>query len=210
MRPYPRPLERAAQPPIWSCSGWGLACARDRSLAGGLLPHHFTLTLSGGVFSVPLSADRSAPPLAAILPYGARTFLFPVKGSDRPTHSGGVTVAFFPPRLAPLITECRGHPCRRCGARSPASKLVICPSPKPNAKVIPTNMPRASASRRSYTRAIFRTHAHLADEAAGILVAGGAIGCAVAGMKLPRASRRLSRSKLISIASRRPIWRGSN
>src|SRR5277367_3804497 len=49
------------------------------------------------------------------------------------------------------------------------------------------NMLRASASRRSYTRAIFHTHAHLADEAAGILVAGGAIGCAVAGMKLPRA-----------------------
>lgn len=48
-------------------------------------------------------------------------------------------------------------------------------------------MLRASASRRSYTRAIFHTHAHLADEAAGILVAGGAIGCAVAGMKLPRA-----------------------
>ena len=45
---------------------------------------------------------------------------------------------------------------------------------------------RPAASRRSYTRAIFRTHAHLADEAAGILVAGGAIGCAVAGMKLPR------------------------
>ena len=48
-------------------------------------------------------------------------------------------------------------------------------------------MQRASVSRRSYTRAIFRTHARLADEAAGILVAGGAIGCAVAGMKLPRA-----------------------
>ena len=48
-------------------------------------------------------------------------------------------------------------------------------------------MQRTAASRRSYTRAIFRTHAHLADEAAGILVAGGAIGCAVAGMKLPRA-----------------------
>ncbi len=48
-------------------------------------------------------------------------------------------------------------------------------------------MERGLASRRSYTRAIFRTHAHLADEAAGILVAGGAIGCAVAGMKLPRA-----------------------
>jgi ribosomal protein L11 methyltransferase len=51
----------------------------------------------------------------------------------------------------------------------------------------PTSMQHAAASRRSYTRAIFRTHAHLADEAAGILVAGGAIGCAVAGMKLPRA-----------------------
>ena len=51
----------------------------------------------------------------------------------------------------------------------------------------PITMRRASASRRSYTRAIFRTHAHLADEAAGILVAAGAIGCAVAGMKLPRA-----------------------
>ncbi|MGC2305602.1 50S ribosomal protein L11 methyltransferase [Candidatus Binatus sp.] len=52
---------------------------------------------------------------------------------------------------------------------------------------MPTTMQRASASRRSYTRAVFRTHAHLADEAAGILVAAGAIGCAVAGMKLPRA-----------------------
>src|ERR1700688_4805618 len=51
----------------------------------------------------------------------------------------------------------------------------------------PTSMQHAAASKRSYTRAIFRTHAHLADEAAGILVAGGAIGCAVAGMKLPRA-----------------------
>ncbi len=42
-------------------------------------------------------------------------------------------------------------------------------------------------SRQTYTRAIFRTPSHLADEAAGILVAGGAIGCAVAGMKSPRA-----------------------
>ncbi len=56
-----------------------------------------------------------------------------------------------------------------------------------DAKLQPISMQRAAASRRSYTRAIFRTHAHLADEAAGILVAGGAIGCAVAGMKLPRA-----------------------
>ena len=58
-------------------------------------------------------------------------------------------------------------------------------APMPNSK--PESMQGGSASRRSYTRAIFRTHAHLADEAAGILVAGGAIGCAVTGMKLPRA-----------------------
>lgn len=48
-------------------------------------------------------------------------------------------------------------------------------------------MHREAAPRQSYTRAIFRTYAHLADEAAGILAAGGALGCAVAGMKLPRA-----------------------
>src|SRR5208282_2043226 len=73
-------------PPIWSCSGWGLACARDHSRAGGLLPRHFTLALAGGLFSVPLSANRFAPPLAATLPCGARTFL-PLRG-DRPIHSG--------------------------------------------------------------------------------------------------------------------------
>src|SRR5262249_12337874 len=73
--------------PIWSCSGWGLACARDHSRAGGLLLHHFTLALTGGLFSVPLSADRSALPLAAILPYGARTFLPGIWGG-RPARSG--------------------------------------------------------------------------------------------------------------------------
>src|ERR1700687_824267 len=66
----------------------------------------------------------------------------------------------------------------RMGPRKKSARM-------PNSE--PTSMQRAAASRRSYTRAIFRTHAHLADEAAGILVAGGAIGCAVAGMKLPRA-----------------------
>ena len=86
VRPNPRDYERAAHPPIWPCTGWGLACARGHPLAGGLLPHHFTLTLSGGLFSVPLSADHSAPSLTAILPYGARTFLS-AKRSDRPAHS---------------------------------------------------------------------------------------------------------------------------
>ena len=39
--------------------------------------------------------------------------------------------------------------------------------------------------KHSYIRATFNTPAHLADEAAGILVAGGALGCAVAGMTKP-------------------------
>src|SRR5262249_23366054 len=46
----------------------------------------------GGLFSVPLSADRSAPPLTATLPCGARTFLFH-DGSDRPTHSGPYNIS---------------------------------------------------------------------------------------------------------------------
>jgi len=80
--------------------GFGM---RARSLARRwALTPPFTLTLSGGVFSVPLSASRPAPPLTAILPYGARTFLFPFKGSDRPTHSGAVRVAPFDPSARPV------------------------------------------------------------------------------------------------------------
>ena len=98
----PERLERATHSPIWSCSEWGLACARDHSRAGGLLPRLFTLTLAGGMFSVPLSADRSAPPLAATLPYGARTFL-PLRG-DRPAHSGLPSISLLGTiRLTPPI-----------------------------------------------------------------------------------------------------------
>src|ERR1700693_4162523 len=121
MRPYPRPSERAAQPPIWSCSGWGLACAHDYSRAGGLLPHHFTLTLSGGVFSVPLSASRPAPSLTAILPYGARTFLFPFKGSERPTHSGVVSVASFAAALRSSYVSFRPAAAKNPGSSAEAS-----------------------------------------------------------------------------------------
>jgi ribosomal protein L11 methylase PrmA len=42
-------------------------------------------------------------------------------------------------------------------------------------------------SKQSYSKAVFHTPAHLADEAAGLLVASGAIGCAVAGMTKPYA-----------------------
>ncbi len=60
-------------------------------------------------------------------------------------------------------------------------------------------MARAAATRISYTRATFRTRAHLADEAAGILVAGGALGCAVAGMSLPGARPEKYKDKFVSL-----------
>jgi ribosomal protein L11 methyltransferase len=60
-------------------------------------------------------------------------------------------------------------------------------------------MARRAATRISYTRATFRTPAHLADEAAGILVAGGALGCAVAGMSLPGARPEKSKDKFVSL-----------
>ena len=109
-RPYPRDCERAAHPPIWSCSGWGLACACNYLHAGGPLPRLFTLTLTGGMFSVPLSADHSAPPLTATLPYGARTFL-PVQGG-RPTHSSNRNITIprrsheTQPASAPIPPTC--------------------------------------------------------------------------------------------------------
>ena len=60
-------------------------------------------------------------------------------------------------------------------------------------------MGRPAATRISYTRATFRTPAHLADEAAGILVAGGALGCAVAGMALPGARPEKHKDKFVSL-----------
>ena len=60
-------------------------------------------------------------------------------------------------------------------------------------------MGRPAATRISYTRATFRTPAHLADEAAGILVAGGALGCAVAGMTMPGARPEKHKDKFVSL-----------
>jgi hypothetical protein len=50
-----RPKPRSA--PIWSCSVWGLPCPVHCWAGGALLPHLFTLTLAGGMFSVALSVD---------------------------------------------------------------------------------------------------------------------------------------------------------
>ena len=45
----------------------------------------------------------------------------------------------------------------------------------------------SAVAKSTYSKATFQTPAHLADEAAGMLVAVGAIGCSVAGMAKPRA-----------------------
>lgn len=44
-------------------------------ITGGLLPHRFTLTISGGLLSVALAKDRSFWALPSTLPCEARTFL---------------------------------------------------------------------------------------------------------------------------------------
>ncbi len=68
-------------PPIRPCSGWGLPCLRCCHQSGELLPRHFTLTpiARGGMFLWHFPSGRPAPPLAGILPGGARTFLPPYR-----------------------------------------------------------------------------------------------------------------------------------
>jgi len=51
--------------------------------AGGLLPHHFTLTLAGGMFLCHFPSGRPAWVLPSALPGGARTFLAPPEGGER-------------------------------------------------------------------------------------------------------------------------------
>ncbi len=45
----------------WPCSGRGLPCRECHHPRGALLPHHFTLTLAGGMFSVALSVALPHP-----------------------------------------------------------------------------------------------------------------------------------------------------
>ncbi|MBS1202477.1 MAG: hypothetical protein H6R22_986 [Chromatiaceae bacterium] len=75
---------KAARPPIWSCSGWGLPCHRCCHRRGALLPHHFTLTShlpetgdagSAVSFLWHFPWARAPQALPGTLPCGARTFL---------------------------------------------------------------------------------------------------------------------------------------
>jgi len=43
-RPYPRVTGGPPNPPIWSCSGWGLPSVHHHWRTGELLPRHFNLT----------------------------------------------------------------------------------------------------------------------------------------------------------------------
>jgi len=48
----------------WLCSHWGLPGRRIAASAGGLLSHHFTLALAGGIFLWPDPAGCPAPGVA--------------------------------------------------------------------------------------------------------------------------------------------------
>ena len=66
---------RATCEPVWPCSMRGLPC-RARYLArGALLPHLFTLTLAGGLFSAALSVRRKKEKTPA-RPFERRTALW--------------------------------------------------------------------------------------------------------------------------------------
>jgi len=87
--------------PTWSCSRWGFPCRRRRRRRGALLPHRFTLAARRrfrterrctfcGTFPGVAPAGRYPAPYLR----GARTFLPPPKGRERPSG-----------RLAPEIWE---------------------------------------------------------------------------------------------------------
>ena len=92
-RPAPRDRSPMPAAPIWSCSRWGFPCRRRCRRRGALLPHHFTLAarrrLSGrarrctfcGTFPGVAPAGRYPAPYLR----GARTFLSPHGGGERPS-----------------------------------------------------------------------------------------------------------------------------
>jgi len=74
---YPRISCGRHNPPIWSCSGWGLPDRPVTRSVGELLPHHFTLTpqTRGGMFLWHFPWGHPHWVLPSTLPSGVRTFL---------------------------------------------------------------------------------------------------------------------------------------
>ena len=66
---------RATCEPAWPCSMRGLPCRACCLARGALLPHLFTLTLAGGLFSVALSVRRKKEKTPA-RPFGRRIALW--------------------------------------------------------------------------------------------------------------------------------------
>jgi hypothetical protein len=79
-RPTREQREQRYCSPIWSCSGWGLACRPCYHVRGGLLPRRFTI--AGLIAETWADCSlchfpslHSVRQLAGILLFGARTFL---------------------------------------------------------------------------------------------------------------------------------------
>jgi len=77
VRPTRGSLRGPRNPPIWSCSGWGLPDELVTQPTGELLPHHFTLTTltRGGMFLWHFPWGHPHWVLPSTLPSGVRTFL---------------------------------------------------------------------------------------------------------------------------------------
>ena len=101
---YPVPRRAASAGPASPCTGRGLASRRVATVAGGLLPHRFTLAdpEPGGLLSVPLSVGFRRLGFPSVLPCGVRTFL------GRPEPSAATRPALsFRSGIAPARALCR-------------------------------------------------------------------------------------------------------
>ena len=73
----------------WLCSHWGLPGRCITANAGGLLNHHFTLALAGGMFLWPYRQVAPSRDFPGFVPCGVRTFLNGKRSTaiTRPTRS---------------------------------------------------------------------------------------------------------------------------
>ena len=106
--------------PTWSCSRWGFPCRRRCRRRGALLPHRFTLaarpvfrggrrcTFCGTFPGVAPAGGYPAPHLR-----GARTFLPPPEGGERP--SGRLALGNLGVREAPVKARMDAHAHGRMG-----------------------------------------------------------------------------------------------
>lgn len=107
----------------------GFAKHGSRLPSGGLLPHPFTLTRYGNravcsLLRFPVA--RANWTLSSVLPYGARTFLSRLHGSDYQDHSGSEVYHRFVP-----ASRCSFPPATSRGALAAGSPTTETISLKP-------------------------------------------------------------------------------